>query len=192
MIKAHYTVDSDLSETPRWDGTIFLAGPIERVTEGQPSRMPRWREAAITYMHELPAKLVIYNPQWVVKPKSWTYEAQVEWELGAMSRAMVRLFWVERDFPYLPGFTTNIEWGKWWDDTDTVSGAPPDALHVRYMQTLHRFAGKPWYTSLKQCCDVAVGLLPNSGPKPLVAHCDANGPIPTYCPATGWPDPITE
>jgi hypothetical protein len=192
MIKANYTVGSDLGETSRWDGTIFLAGPIERVTEGQPVRIPRWRDTALTYLDRRPEKLVVYNPQWVTKSKDWTYEAQVKWELDAMSRAMVRLFWVERNLPVLPGFTTNIEWGKWWDDLDTVSGAPPDAQHVRYMQTLHCFAGKPWYTSLKQCCDVAIGLLSNSGHKPSVAHRDTNEPIPAYCPATGWPDPITE
>jgi len=193
VIKHVFTVGDDVVEKPRWDGTVFLAGPIERVPEGEKPRFPRWRDYALKYLDARPEKLVVYNPEWTTRPLGWTYQAQVEWEFRAISNAMVRLFWIDRRLPGLPGFTTNIEWGKWWDDACTVSGAPPDAPHTRYMQTLHRFVGKPWCTNLQQCCDVAVGRLLHSGPWTLVGVMGADGkPLPDYCAETGWPEPAQE
>lgn len=187
MIKEVYTVDTQVTLKGSWDGTIFLAGPIERIVDGQAARLPRWRDAALKFLDQRPEKLVVYNPQWDSRPAGWTYEAQVKWELSAMAHAWVRLFWVARELPLLPGFTTNIEWGKWWDNEHTVSGAPPAAQHTKYMQTLHKLIGKPWYISLQQCCDIAVGLL-NS--EPWTDPDNADGGQPTYCLTTGWPDPI--
>lgn len=193
MIKHIFTVGTDVAEKPRWDGTIFLAGPIERVPSGDSAKLPRWRDEALQILERRPEKLVTYNPQWNTQPIGWTYEMQVSWEIRAMNYAMIRLFWIARVLPDLPGFTTNIEAGEHLSDEDAVFGAPPSAPYTRYLQTRCALMGKPWYTSLEQVCAVAVGLLPNSGPKPPVARRDAYGAVlPLYCPAMGWPEPVKE
>jgi hypothetical protein len=182
MIKEVFTVGTDVREKPRWDGTIFLAGPIERVAAGEVAKLPRWRDDAVLILEQRPEKLVIYNPQWSALPKDWTYDAQVAWEVMAMNHARVRLFWLARVMPDLPGFTTNIEVGEHLTDEDAVFGAPPDAPHTRYVRTRLKLLAdqsfappRPWFIDLKACCDMAVRMLPGSGLKPLVARFDAEG-----------------
>jgi hypothetical protein len=188
-----FTVGTDVVGGARYDGTIFLAGPIERVPSGGSAKLPRWRDEALQILDHRTEKLVIYNPQWDTQPSNWSYERQILWERRAMHHAMVRLFWIARVLPDLPGFTTNIEAGEYLHDEDTVFGAPPSAPHMRHLQTRCALLGKPWYTSLEQACNVAVGLLPNSGPKQLITRHDTSGAVlPMYCPEMGWPAPVTE
>lgn len=54
-------------------------------------------------------------------------ERQYEWEDFHLRVASCILFWIPRDLKMLPGFTTNIEWGKWCGSGKVILGHPPNA-----------------------------------------------------------------
>ena len=62
-------------------------------------------------------------------PPGWT--AQVEWEDTCLHLSDVVAFWVPRDLATLPGFTTNVEWGRWESSGRVVLGAPDGAPGMR-------------------------------------------------------------
>ena len=130
--------------------SVFLAGPTLR--SGHPEDMYSWREDAIKYFKELEFDGHIYIPEARDGKYSDHYVDQVEWEEKALNAADLIIFWVPRDLEYLPGFTTNDEWGHWKGFGKTLFGAPKEAEKVRYQ--IH-YAEKnmiPVFEDLKDLC----------------------------------------
>jgi ADP-ribose pyrophosphatase YjhB (NUDIX family) len=140
-----------------WDAAVFLAGPTPR-SPGVAS----WRPEAVALLREAwprmavdGQRLVVFSPEdpaaararsgaecAVKRPEPGgkgggthgTWEAQVAWEDRELRRADVIVFWVPRDLATLPGFTTNVEYGRWHDSGKVVLGTPPDAPGIRYLR----------------------------------------------------------
>ncbi|MCW2918832.1 MAG: hydrolase [Actinomycetia bacterium] len=113
-----------------WHAAVFLAGPTPR----DPA-VASWRPAAIELLRERwdgDGRLVVFVPE----HRHGTYDdytGQVEWEERCLHLADVVMFYVPRELTTLPGFTTNVEWGMWYDSGRAVFGAPPDAPNNRYL-----------------------------------------------------------
>lgn len=107
--------------------SIFLAGPSPRNHEGLD-----WRTEAIAILDSLDFDGIVYSP--VPRGGKWATEYPCEWERKNLQRADCIAFWVPRDMKTLPGLTTNIEWGAWYDSGRAVLGFPKEAPHCKYLQ----------------------------------------------------------
>jgi hypothetical protein len=112
---------------------VFLAGPTPRT-----SQVRSWRPDAINLAGRLwcwPEPLNVLIPEPHDGRWSDDYDAQASWEQEALDGAIgthdsraagAVAFWVPRDLSVLPGFTTNIEIG-WYFNEDRwlrASGRP--------------------------------------------------------------------
>lgn len=70
---------------------------------------------------------------WSVK---FEYVDQAEWEYLGLETCSVIAFWVPRQLPSLPGFTTNVEFGRYVASGRCVYGRPDGAPHTRYLDWL--------------------------------------------------------
>jgi Nucleoside 2-deoxyribosyltransferase like len=134
--------------------SIFLAGPTPR----DPA-VPSWRPDAIAILYDLGFTGTVLIPErrdWQV---SFDYLDQVEWEYIGLEQASVISFWVPRDVLRLPGFTTNVEFGRYVDTPRCVYGRPDSADKNRYLDWLYRkLRGQAPCTTLEQTLTVAVAL----------------------------------
>jgi hypothetical protein len=88
--------------------SIFLAGPTPRQPE-----VPSWRPLALDLLRGLDFAGTVLVPErrdWSVR---FSYLDQVEWEHQGLEGCSVIAFWVPRDLERLPGFTTNVEFGRY-------------------------------------------------------------------------------
>ena len=95
---------------------VFLAGPCPREDYGDD-----WRNEAISILKDAGFEGDIINP---TNPEydgnlSW----QTKWEHKGLCMASHILFWIPRDKNH-PAFTTNIEFGEWMNNPNTVIGFP--------------------------------------------------------------------
>ncbi|MGI6309184.1 MAG: hypothetical protein ACOXZW_00435 [Bacilli bacterium] len=68
------------------------------------------------------------------------------WERKALAAATVILFWIPRQFPDLPAFTTNVEFGYWLHTKKIIYGRPDNAKKIKYLDWLyqHDYNKKPF------------------------------------------------
>ena len=131
------------------NATLFLAGPSSRVENHTP-----WRQEAVKILKRVGYQDTIYVPE--PNNGTWpTYERQVTWELDALRRADVIVFWIPRS-DELPGFTTNVEFGFWVQSGRVVLGAPEDAPHLDYLRALAQRYNVPIFTSLPEIIKAAI------------------------------------
>lgn len=108
-----------------------------------------WRLEAIELLEEkcFTGHVYIPEPEGFVgftDLEEHSYEAQVEWEHKGLRMADTILFWVPRDLRLLPGFTTNIEFGMYYNDPmKCVLGYPEDAPKMKYLRYLAEDASYP-------------------------------------------------
>lgn len=69
-----------------------------------------------------------------------------------MNAADLIVFWVPRDLEFLPGFTTNDEWGHWKNFGKCLFGAPKEAEKVRYQIYYAEKNAIPVFEDLKDLC----------------------------------------
>jgi hypothetical protein len=113
--------------------SIFLAGPTPRSPE-----VRSWRPEAVDILKELGfagAVLVPERRDWSVE---FSYRDQLEWEFEALETCSVIAFWVPRDMQTLPGFTTNVEFGRYVGSGRCVYGRPDGSPHTSYLDWLYR------------------------------------------------------
>lgn len=116
---------------PPGGGGVFLAGPSPRGRGGS------WRPAALDVLREFGFAGPVFvpeRPDWSVK---FDYLDQVEWEFAGLEACAAVAFWVPRDVAALPGFTTNVEFGRYVGRKPCAYGRPPDAPHTRYLDWLY-------------------------------------------------------
>ncbi len=131
---------------------IFLAGPMSRTGGAD------WRDDAIKILQDGGYDGAVYDPRSNWGAETFSFSAQVEWELKALNRADVILFWVPRTEEN-PGFTTNVEFGKFVDSGRCVLGFPPDAMKMRYLKELANNAKAPVFETLERCLEEAIILI---------------------------------
>jgi len=103
--------------------SLFLAGPTPRQ-----AGVLSWRPGALALL----ARLGFAGTVLVPERRDWSarfdYLDQVEWEFVGLESASVVAFWVPRDLDSLPGFTTNVEFGRYVGSGRCVYGRPAHPL----------------------------------------------------------------
>lgn len=130
--------------------SIFLAGPSPR----QPDQ-PNWRPEALRILDRLGYDGVVYVP--IPESGDWShgYDSQVEWEVRNLNRADQIVFWVPRS-EQLPGLTTNVEYGRYFDSGRAVLGFPDTANGMRYLAHIGQRESVPQFSSLEETLAEAV------------------------------------
>jgi hypothetical protein len=129
MMEVFYSDQPPLIRHP----SLFLAGPTPRSSE-----VVSWRPEALNLLRQLGFTGTVLVPErrdWSIK---FDYVDQVEWEYAGLEAASVLAFWVPRDLEKLPGFTTNVEFGRYVGSGRMVYGRPPGAPHTAYLDWLYR------------------------------------------------------
>ncbi|WP_222106366.1 nucleoside 2-deoxyribosyltransferase domain-containing protein [Catellatospora sichuanensis] len=146
-------------ETPpdSWEAALFLAGPTPRSPD-----VASWRPEALRLLAQLwtgPGRLVVFAPERPEggMPHGWLH--QVQWEDSCLHLSDTVLFWVPRDLATLPGFTTNVEWGRWESSGRVVLGAPADAPGMRYLSHYAQLHGAPVADTLDEALAAALAQL---------------------------------
>ena len=129
MMEINYS-DQDVIKGKK---SIFLAGPTPR-----DEKVISWRNKACNKLEELGFDGVVYVPEYSTwKPKK-DYIEQAMWEREALTEATVILFWIPRNLPDMPGFTTNVEFGYWLHTNKVIYGRPNNAQKVKYLDWLYK------------------------------------------------------
>jgi len=151
-MKTYYALDElyPFMERPR----LFLAGPTPRSPE-----VKSWREEALQYLASKAYKGIVFVPE--PQNGKWhnEYDNQIAWEDKALNRSDCIMFWIPRDLDTLPGFTTNIEWGRWERSGKVVLGYPKEAPKMTYIAYYAKHYGVPIAHSLEDTIDNALNML---------------------------------
>lgn len=148
----------------RWTKSLFLAGPTPR-KDGPDS----WRPEALRLLESLGYDGVVFVPEdrdmngCGVSPE--TYEPQIRWEDEAMRRADVIVFWVAREIEKMPAFTTNIEWGEYFDSGKVALGWPEKAPKVGYFKTKAEWQQVPVAHALEETLKRALEMIGEGAPR---------------------------
>ena len=140
-----------------YNKSIFLAGPSPRV-KGDPS----WRPEALRLLEEAGYDGVVFVPdprEWQGKSAVTFYNNQISWEDACLNMADCILFWVDRELEKMPGFTTNVEFGRWENSGKVVFGAPENAPHTSYLFHYAKSLYVPTANTLKGTIDLAITKL---------------------------------
>lgn len=135
--------------------SIFLAGPTPRAAE-----VASWRPEALDLLRDLGFGGTVLVPE---RQGGWhrgDYLDQVEWEFAGLEGCSVIVFWVPRDPATLPGFTTNVEFGRYVGSGRCVYGRPDRAPHTRYLDWLfEKVTGKQPENTLRATLTAAIAAL---------------------------------
>jgi len=129
--------------------SIFLAGPCPRIDFNND-----WRFEAFKILEDLGFDGVVISPsnpdyQNYRKNDPDTLRKQTEWEYKAMHDAQFVVFWIARDKTH-PAFTTNIEFGEWFKEPNSVIGFPIDAPKNDYIKIRCDMINKKVFYDLKE------------------------------------------
>lgn len=117
--------------------SIFLAGPSPRTKE-----VKSWRPEAIKILKELGFNGAVYVPEngktTILKTDEKTYLKIFNWELFHLNKASLICFWVPRQMPDMPAFTTNVEFGYWIRSGKIRYGRPETAVKCKFLDCLYK------------------------------------------------------
>jgi hypothetical protein len=151
-MKVYYAQDFTASYSV--GARIFIAGPSPRSDN---EHAVSWRSGAIAYLKDK-----FHGNVFVPEPHDgkWQgeYENQVDWEDLCLGLADCIAFWIPRDLKTLPGFTTNVEWGRWESSGKVVLGYPEDAHKMTYIVRYAKKYGVPITHTLEATMDNAIAM----------------------------------
>jgi hypothetical protein len=143
--------------------SVFLAGP----SPGQ-SGQKSWRIEGIRLLKEAGYTGLVLIPEGRPAieeekgPNFWNYHNQVDWEYAGLEEAALVAFWVPRKLNLFPGFTTNIEFGRYVSvKTDRVLyGRPKGSDKTKYLDWLYakvtRGLQEPVFETLEELVNAIV------------------------------------
>ena len=136
--------------------SVFLAGPSPR-GHGEDD----WRQRACAYLEQIgfDGTVCIPLPRDGHYHENYDYAGQIDWELEYLDKAGAIAFWIPRDLKMLPGFTTNVEFGRFSRSGRAVLGYPEGAPKMRYLHHLARLDGVPVFHTMEETLDAAVGMM---------------------------------
>lgn len=109
--------------------SLFLAGPTPRTLD-----VKSWRPEALALLETAGYDGVVFVPEFRLgHEEEYKYPDIPEWELRMLDRADCILFWIPRKVENMPGFTTNVEFGRYAGSGKVVIGAPASAEHMEYL-----------------------------------------------------------
>lgn len=119
-------------EVKKGEKSIFLAGPTPRNKNAI-----SWRKEACKILKEKGFDGIVYVPEYSTwKPKE-SYIEQAMWERNALTESTVIVFWIPRQLPDMPAFTTNVEFGYWLSSGKVIYGRPDNAEKIKYLDWLY-------------------------------------------------------
>lgn len=113
--------------------SIFLAGPTPRS-----ENVKSWRMEACEILEQLGYDGVVYVPEYSTWTPKRNYDDQAEWERKALIASTVILFWIPRELPEMPAFTTNVEFGYWLHTGKVLYGRPDSSKKNQYLDWLYQ------------------------------------------------------
>jgi hypothetical protein len=134
--------------------SLYLAGPTPR----DPT-VASWRPQALHLLKSFAYDGVVFVPESQEGQRIDMYEQQMDWELEAMRRADVLLFWVPAEKGTLPAYTTRIEFGLQVQSGKVVLGMPHEAYKTRYMEKLAKKYGLTSHATLEGTVKAALAKL---------------------------------
>lgn len=137
--------------------SIFLAGPSPRGNDEYD-----WRKSARTLLHRLGFDGMVYIPlprDGVFHQEDFDHTTQIDWELAHLEKAGAIVFWIPRDLKSLPGFTTNVEFGRFSRGGRTVLGYPEGAPKMRYLRRIAEIDGVPVFHDMEATLTAAIDML---------------------------------
>ena len=108
--------------------SIFLSGPTPR-----DDSVISWRPQAIEILETLNFTGTVIIPENEGGERKWNYDDQIEWEWVGLKAATCIVFWIPRELVHMPAFTTNIEWGRWYESGKVVLGYPENTPKMGYL-----------------------------------------------------------
>lgn len=136
--------------------SIFLAGPSPR-GRGEHD----WRKPALAWLEAqgFGGTVQIPLPRDGVYRADYDHAGQIDWELDHLETASVIVFWIPRDLESLPGFTTNVEFGRFSPSGRAVLGYPTGAPKMRYLHHIADLDGVPVFHTLEETLAAALQRL---------------------------------
>lgn len=137
--------------------SLFLGGPTPRLPE-----VPSWRPEALEMLElEFVFNGVVMVPEdpgfhLAIDVDS---EEQINWEYFGTECVGCNVFWIPRDLVTMPGFTTNIEFGRYLDSGKIVVGAPQGAQKMGYIRYWCQRNQIPYSETLKETLANAIAML---------------------------------
>ena len=121
--------------------SIFLAGPVAEDSTYEQS----WRKEAVDILVRQGFKGDVYIPEYR-EGKSRQGHGNSKWERERLDNCSVIMFWIPRDLEKLPGFTTNVEFGRYVSlrPDAVVLGYPEGAPKMEYLKELYEDIGHAW------------------------------------------------
>lgn len=111
--------------------SLYLAGPTPR-----DPNVPSWRPSALEGLEHLGYDGVVFIPESQDGQRSSDYDQQMDWELEAMRRSDLILFWIPATQDTLPASTTRVELGLQIHSGKVILGIPQGAYQTRYLERL--------------------------------------------------------
>jgi hypothetical protein len=112
--------------------SVFMAGPSPRSAD-----VESWRPEGLRLLEKFKFNGLALVPE----RKNWeakgTYMNQVEWEYEGLENCTLVIVWIPRNLVTLPGFTTNIEFGRYVGSGRMLYGRPDGAPNTRYLDWLY-------------------------------------------------------
>lgn len=129
-MKVFYS-DEPLTKLNLYSPSLFLAGPTPRSKD-----VKGWRIDALKILESLN-----YDDQVLVPERRGKilddYTEQVEWEDEGLKNVWKIVFWIPRKLDTMPALTTNVEFGRFYEDIRTEYGRPNDAEKCKYLDWLY-------------------------------------------------------
>lgn len=143
------------------NNSIFLAGPCPRENYEND-----WRKQAFEILERLEFKgnvITPTNPDYMKLREKYGDDAsaiQTKWETIAMKKASAIVFWVARDIANgFPAFTTNVEFGDWYNKPGVYCGFPVNAAKNEYLKCRLDAEKIRWWDSLEKMLTFVVRKL---------------------------------
>ncbi len=151
-MKHIYAMEAGPADGP----SIFLAGPSPR-GKGEHD----WRKPACAWLDAagFSGSVFIPLPRDGVYRPDYDHAAQIDWELEYLEKAGIIVFWIPRDLEALPGFTTNVEFGRFSRSGRALLGYPEHAPKMRYLHHIAKLDGVPVFHTLEATLSAALRRL---------------------------------
>lgn len=117
------------------NNSLFLAGPSPR------GKRVSWRRSALEILKTMNYDGIVFVPEFSEDYYGeFDFNVQVEWEHFCLENCGLIVFWVPRCLETLPGFTTNVEFGRFvtCEKYNVIYGRPDRAPHTNYLDWLYK------------------------------------------------------
>ena len=139
--------------------SIFLAGPTPRKED-----IISWRIRACKILEENGFDGIVYVPEYSSWKPKYNYMDQTQWERDALLNASVIVFWIPRELPDMPAFTTNVEFGYWIHSGKILYGRPDNSIKNKYLDWLYKLdTGMEPYNNLNDLLIFAINKANETG-----------------------------